>query len=82
MEDSIQQNQTEQPDANSSAEKEGKITFSQTVVQINHTVGGEKKKQKKLTEVHTSSEHIWHLDGMTMRQKRDYPATKIVSAPL
>jgi len=51
-------------------------------VQINHTIGGEKKKQKKLTEVHTSSEHIWHLDGMTMRQKRNYPATKIVSAPL
>jgi hypothetical protein len=50
-----------------SAETDGKIAFTSTVVKINHTVGGEKKKQKKLTEVHTSSEHIWHLDGMTMR---------------
>lgn len=49
---------------------------------VNHTGLGDKKKAKKLNEHLNSSEHIWHLDGMTMRQKRDYAVSKIVQAPI
>lgn len=46
-------------------------------------MGGDKKvKSKKPNEAKTLEEHIWHLDGMTKRQERNYPASKIIEAKL
>lgn len=49
--DQVDKENGNQPDTHSSGEKDGKIKFNQTVAQITHTVGGEKKKSKKLNEV-------------------------------
>lgn len=41
----------------------------------------QKKQTKKPIDQNLKNQHhSWHLDGMTIRQKKDYPSTKITNA--